>query len=158
MLTIATIHIIQSLARNCIFAISTFTIRLYQSISENYPSSSYFCRSGGGTFKHNNKHRCTPETRSKYGCPSEECPAAWLTSDEEYIKFGARLVHEKDSIVQTRTIERYKIAWRNLYPREDVPLTPNGEPIDFLWEDFYKCTRIPWMKDIPISQSLTGDF
>lgn len=118
----------------------------------------YFYRANNGTRKHEKKHRCTPETRLDYKCPKENELGAWATSDEEYIKFAARLIFEKEGAIRDRTIERYKNAWKMLHPDDDVPLTSGNEPIDFLWDMSHPCHRIPWMGAIPRSASLTSKF
>ena len=92
-----------------------------------------------------------------YGCPPNgSATSAWPTKDEEYIKFGSRLVNQRSGVTRNMILDKYKRAWKALHPTVEVPLTPNGEPIDFLWEEIYPCNHIPWMKDIPASDPLTG--
>lgn len=43
----------------------------------------------------------------------------------------------------------------SLHPDEEVPLTEDGEPFDFLWDSSHPCTHIPWLKNIPKGDSLT---
>ena len=115
-------------------------------------------RASKGTQKHNGKHRCNLENPETYGCPNAGQREAWATTDEEFIKFGARLMYQKEGNRKEALLLRYKRAWNNLYPGTVVPLTAKGEPIDFLWDVNYTCPDIPWMADIPPSESLTGKF
>ena len=77
--------------------------------------------------------------------------------DDEFVK-SARLLVDRHGITHDRTLRRYKIAWMALYPSEEVPLTSEGLPIDFLWDPRHTCPRIPWIGDIPASESLSGNY
>lgn len=93
----------------------------------------------------------------EFGCPPTDSPdSSWPTTHEEYIKFASRLMNQRSGKTADEILERYKTAWTILRPNDEIPLTDDGKPIDFLWEPIYPCPKIPWMKDIPKSNSLTG--
>jgi hypothetical protein len=142
-------------------ATSTFTLRMAPHEKHIYKLISHFilCRANRGTAIHDNKHRCkSTKLLKQFGCPSEPKSCAWTTTDEEYIKFGSRLINQRVGVKREQILERYMSSWKVLHPDEEVPLTLSGEPIDFLWESIHPCHHIPWMKDIPESNSLTGKF
>lgn len=116
----------------------------------------YLYSAANGTALHNKKHTCTSDDQA--GCVSKDKKEAWATTDEEYIKFGARLIIQKGVEMRNKVINRYKIAWAKLHPDEEVPLTSEDEPIDFLWESIHPCEHIPWMAGIPKSNRITGKF
>jgi hypothetical protein len=105
---------------------------------------------------HNKKHRCSSTTWDKRVCPPEGGSDAWVTTDEEFIKFGARLLYGKVGNSRDLILEKYKKSWEKLHPNTEVPLTSSGEPIDFLWDPKHPCSEIPWLGDIPQSAPLTG--
>ena len=76
-------------------------------------------------------------------------PSHWSTTNEEYVRFGARLASERKGLVLDMVLTRYKQAWNVLYPNDPVPLTTEGLPVDFLWDARYPCAKIPWLGDIP---------
>ena len=85
-----------------------------------------------------------------FGCPTSDSSSnAWKTKDEEYIKFGHRLMYQRKGNLRDLILERYKSAWRKSYPDTEVPLTTDGEPFDFLSHPEPPVPNIPWMKDIP---------
>lgn len=51
---------------------------------------------------------------------------------------------------------RYQSAWSLLHPDIPVPLTTDKQPFDFLWHAIHPCDNIPWIKNIPRSDCLTG--
>jgi len=104
---------------------------------------------------HNKKHMCA-EDASHPRCVFNDGKEVWATTDEEFVKFGARLIFQRTGETRTKIIQRYKESWARLHPDEQVPLTSTGEPIDLLWESIHPCQHIPWMGGIPPSDSLTG--
>lgn len=114
-------------------------------------------RAGGGTNSHKAKHTCNVNNYKLSKCPSLYDPWSWITTDEEMVKFGCRLAWSRKGLSLDRTISRYKEAWNNLYPNQEVPLNSNGMPMDFLWDETYPCPLVPWFQHIPPSETLTGN-
>jgi hypothetical protein len=113
-------------------------------------------RAGAGAKSHKLKHRCNEDNYETYGCPGPNTPWSWITTNEEMVKFGARLAWSRKGQSLESTLSSYKQAWNALYPNKEVPLTSEGMPIDFLWDETHPCPLVPWLQDIPLSETLTG--
>lgn len=150
---------IRSLASNPQLEIYIFTTRWSPYCKFRFASiyvSIIIFRSSSGAKYHNAKHKCDENSYKEFGCPKKERDGSWLTTEEEYIKFSSRLISGRAGVIKDRTIEKYKSSWMSLHPDEEVPLTEDGEPFDFLWDSSHPCTHIPWLKNIPQGDSLTG--
>lgn len=116
-------------------------VRRLHVTTSNSSNISYFSSSKGHVL-HDKRHQCTPDTRATYGCPGND-RENWQTTDQEYVKFAARLITDRSGEIRDRTIERYKQAFKQLYPNQPVPLTSDGEPVDHSEDDHYPCF-LPW--------------
>lgn len=113
----------------------TFSIRLCLPVKliTSLIIFSFLSRTAKGTSQHDNKHRCTTETYLQYGCPPADVQPFWPTTNEEMVRFSARLIIGRKGDLRDRTIRRYKRVWMALFPNEEMPLTQKGLPIDFLF-------------------------
>jgi hypothetical protein len=138
-------------------------ISIFSTLSISFTSNIIHCliselsRSGGGANVHAKKHQCDEDTYIRFGCPSPQEPGSWVTTPGEIIKFGARLAWGRTGRSLQKTVDCYKLAWQYVYPDQEVPLTDGDTPIDFLWNDNYLCDNVPWLADVPKSESLTGN-
>jgi len=63
----------------------------------------------------------------------------------------------RTGVIHNMTLARYKEAWKQVFPNRDVPLTSDGNPVDFSCDPNYPCPEIPWLKDFTDMQNHSGD-